>query len=142
MSTSTPADPPGSAPKPDPLDAAFAELPDPRVPEHLLPMLIGGIPGAGAPFPASSVGVPASSPGGPARQLAWWTLGVSAVASAVLISAALIPHLRLAQDSLDSPRIPNGAMVSVVDYSVLTQDMTERLLKDTDPCRILPRQTN
>lgn len=136
----------GPGPEPDPLEAAFASLPDPVVPDTLMPTLISGIPGAGAAvYPVSSAAsgshLPASQ-GVATRQLAWWLIGTSTVAATLALAAILVPLISRFSRSLDAADRPGQAIASTANYDALTQDMTQLILKDTDPCRILPQQRN
>ena len=144
MATFKTSGPPGPRPEPDPLEAAFAALPEAVVPESLLPALIAGMPGAGGYALGASVAA-ATQPAKPASVLAtlvWWVGGFSALAACVAIAAFVVPLIRAGSQSLDASDLPGQAIASTSDFSSLTDNMTQLILKDTDPCRILPQQPN
>jgi hypothetical protein len=124
--------------EPDPLDAAFAATPEPVVPERLVTSLLAGVPG-GHPAPlaagsASEICVRSRHPHA--------LRAVGILAAAACIAVAVLVIARLGAEALEAPELRGEALTRSVDFRTLTNDMQTLILKDTNPCRILPQQSN
>lgn len=136
------------SPRPDDdhevIASAFAALPDPAIPETLLPALIAGIPGAsGLAIGSAASAVPAvPMRASLLRTTCLWTAGGLAAAACIAFAAVLLPLVLRQPDAANGLLRAGPASHPPADYSVLTTDMATIILKDTDPCRILPSHVN
>ena len=122
----------------DPLEAAFAATPEPAVPERLVTSLLAGVPGGNPESPAACDASEISAR--PTYPHAVRAAGI--LAAAACIAIVVLAIARFGTSPLEAPELRGEALVRAVDFRTLTNDMQTLILKDTNPCRILPQQSN